>query len=280
MEVIGFVGASGTGKSYRCHFVAKQNQIQYIIDDGLLVDSKRVLAGQSAKREATKLASVRRALFVDDSHAEKVREAIRALCPEKILILGTSERMIRHVASRLDLPPVVRMITIEDIASPEEIEKALSVRREQGKHVIPVPTFAIKKDFSGYFIDTLKIILNYGKTPEDTYRSEKTVVRPTFSYMGEFHIADGVLMSLAAHEAEKIDRVSKHLKTYVKSYPEGVILTLEISVFYGRNISDIAKEVQEAVKKSIENYTAINVLEINISVKGIEVENGYLHQAQ
>ncbi|MBQ3225786.1 MAG: Asp23/Gls24 family envelope stress response protein [Clostridia bacterium] len=66
----------------------------------------------------------------------------------------------------------------------------------------------------------------------------------------------------------------------MKSYPEGVILTLEISVFFGRNISDIAKDVQEAVKESIENYTAINVLEINVSVKGIEVEDGYLHQAK
>ncbi len=274
MECIGFVGASGTGKSYRSHYVAKQNQISYIIDDGLLVDSKRVLAGLSAKKEKTKIASVRRALFTDDEHAEKVKEAIRALCPDKILILGTSERMIEHVAERLELPPVKQMIRIEDIATPEEIEKALKVRKEQGKHVIPVPTFEIKKDFSGYFIDTLKIILNYGKTSTDTYRSEKSVVRPTFSYMGEFHISDHVLATLAKREALQVENVAQLLKTTVKTYPDGVILSLDILVYFGRSLTEIAREVQEAVKESIENYTAINVLKINVLVKGVEVHRG------
>ena len=38
MRVYAFVGPSGTGKSYRAQMVAGENNISYIIDDGLLVN--------------------------------------------------------------------------------------------------------------------------------------------------------------------------------------------------------------------------------------------------
>lgn len=273
MEVIGFVGASGTGKSYRSLYVAKQNHIRYIIDDGLLLNSKRVLAGQSAKREKTKVASIRRALFMDKEHAENVKEAIAAHTPEKILILGTSEKMIRQIAETLGLPAVSRMIRIEDIASEEEIAQARRIRREQGKHVIPVPTFEVKKDFSGYFIDTLKIFLNYGKTKQDSFLAEKTVVRPTFSYMGDYHISDHVLTALAKTEALKTAHVSQYYKTSVQSCPAGVMLTVEIGADLGRNLAETGREVQQAVCESIEYYTSINVLKLDVIIRSAEVCN-------
>ena len=62
MQTFGFVGASGTGKSYRSLYVAQKHNIKYIIDDGLLIDAKRVIAGRSAKREQTKVASIK--LFI------------------------------------------------------------------------------------------------------------------------------------------------------------------------------------------------------------------------
>ena len=49
MKVYAFVGPSGTGKSYRAQLVASENNIHYIIDDGLLIDENEVLAGTSAK---------------------------------------------------------------------------------------------------------------------------------------------------------------------------------------------------------------------------------------
>ena len=274
MEVIGFVGASGTGKSYRALYVAKQNHIHYIIDDGLLLNSKRVLAGQSAKREKTKIASVRRALFMDNEHARRVKEAVDAYAPERILILGTSERMIRQIAKTLSLPEVSRMIHIEEIASAEEIAYAKRIRREQGKHVIPVPTFEVKKDFSGYFIDTLKIFLNYGKAKQEPFHAEKTVVRPTYSYMGEFHISNHVLMALAKEESLKVKHVMQYYKTILHMHAMGAVLTVEIGADLGRNLEETGKEVQKAVKESIEYYTSINVLELNIVIRSVEVYHG------
>ena len=39
IRVMAFVGPSGTGKSYRAQMVAGENNINYIIDDGLLINS-------------------------------------------------------------------------------------------------------------------------------------------------------------------------------------------------------------------------------------------------
>ncbi len=273
MQTIGFVGPSGTGKSYRSLYVAKQNKIHYIIDDGLLINSKRILAGSSAKREKTKVASIRRALFTDAKHASEVKAAIAKYAPDKILILGTSERMIKRIAEALDLPPVSQMIRIEEIATPEEMEYAQKIRKEQGKHVIPVPTFEVKKDFSGYFIDTLKIILNYGKGQQDAFHTEKTVVRPTYSYLGEYHISNHVITALAKTETLRIPHVVNYLKTSVYSHPAGVSLTVEITADLKQNLELTGKEVQKAVKDSIEYYTSINVLRIDVIVKAVEVKN-------
>ena len=37
IKVYAFVGPSGTGKSYRAQMVASENDINFIIDDGLLI---------------------------------------------------------------------------------------------------------------------------------------------------------------------------------------------------------------------------------------------------
>ena len=39
----------------------------------------------------------------------------------------------------------------------QEMAMARNIRVTEGKHVIPVPTFELKKDFSGYILDPLQI---------------------------------------------------------------------------------------------------------------------------
>lgn len=274
MQTFGFVGASGTGKSYRSLYVAQKHNIKHIIDDGLLIDAKRVIAGRSAKREQTKVASIRRALFTDQTHCDDVKRAIKEEAPDKLLILGTSEKMINHIAEVLEVGPVSEMIHIEDIASEEEMMLAQKIRREQGKHVIPVPTFEIQKDFSGYFIDSLKIFLKHGKNQRETFKTEKTVVRPTFSYMGQYHISNHVIISLAKYESEKIDHVINHIKTTVQPHADGVVLDVELNVDLKQHMEITAKNVQKAVKESIEGYTSLNVIKVNVIIKTVEVNDG------
>ena len=152
MRVVGFTGSSGTGKSHRASWVARERGIEYIIDDGLLIKENQVLAGYSAKREKTRVGSIKRALFTDDEHVVEVTRAIKQYNPEAILILGTSDGMVDKIAQRLGLPEVSERVYIEEVADEFEIQQAIATRREQGKHVIPVPTFEIKRIFQAIFL--------------------------------------------------------------------------------------------------------------------------------
>lgn len=268
MKVIAFVGPSGSGKSYRAAWVAQKAGIEYFIDDGLLIRGNELVAGYSAKKESTKIGSIRRALFRDARHAEEVRRAISRWKPESIMILGTSDKMVDEIANVLQLPPISHTIRIEDIATPEEIERAKHIRKTEGKHVIPVPTFAIKKDFSGYFLDTLQIF-NFGRKSNEVFKTTKAVVRPTFSYLGEYHIADRVLLAICYHEAAKVPHVARVSHASLKSSPQGVYLSLELYMYYGGNAKVAAKLAQQAVRNAVENFTSLNVLAVNVTMKGI-----------
>ena len=66
IKTYAFVGPSGTGKSYRAQMVAAERNIKYIIDDGLLINDTKVVAGESAKKAPTKIETIRKALFTDE----------------------------------------------------------------------------------------------------------------------------------------------------------------------------------------------------------------------
>ena len=267
MKIVGFVGISGSGKSYRALEVAADEGLRYIIDDGLLISDHRIVAGKSAKKESTKLASVRSALFLNKERADEMKEAIEKNNPKGILILGTSHGMVDKIASMLSLPVPEKYIEITDIATNIEIEKAMETRRNQGKHVIPVPTFEIKKDFSGYWMDALKKFRKNKKSGSDL--SEKSVVRPTFSYLGEFVISNSVLIGICTYEAEITEDVSKVEFCTVLSEDEGVVIRLEIVAKYGKYLPDVAKKVMKNVKKAFESTTAINITHITVTIKGL-----------
>lgn len=264
MKIIGFVGISGSGKSFRALEIAAEHGMKYIIDDGLLISESRVIAGRSAKKEATKLASVRCALFFDKDLAKEVQRAIEEENPPGILVLGTSKEMIEKITKTLNLPAAEKYIEISDIATDEEIEKARNVRREQGKHVIPVPTFEIKKDFSGYWMDALKKITKGSKSEAPT---EKSVVRPTFSYMGSFEISNAVLVQICTHEAKLAENVSKVMSCSVYQEEDGVSIKIGIAAVYGVPLQQLGRNVIKRIHKAIEGNTAINVSNVAVKIK-------------
>ena len=87
IAVIAFVGPSGTGKSTRAIKVARDNNIYYIIDDGLLINGSRIVAGTSAKKAPTKMESVRQAIFVDPTRSAVMRRALIESMPRALMIL-------------------------------------------------------------------------------------------------------------------------------------------------------------------------------------------------
>ena len=105
MRVLAFVGPSGTGKSYRAQMVASENDINYIIDDGLLIKNNAVVAGTSAKKAPTKIETVKHALFIDEKEKEEMKKAFKKYKPEGIIILGTSDGMVKKIEQTNDQTP-------------------------------------------------------------------------------------------------------------------------------------------------------------------------------
>lgn len=270
IKVYAFVGPSGTGKSYRAQMVANEKNINFIIDDGLLIKDNQVIAGESAKKAPTKVATVRHALFYLDEEKEVIIKAIKKYKPESILILGTSDGMVEKIANNLGLPEISETVYIQDVATEEEMKTARRIRVTEGKHVIPVPTFEIKKDFSGYLLDPLQIFKSKGKG-EKPYISEKSIIRPTFSYLGNFTISDTVFREILEYLATITPAIHKVLKTRVDNLGDGVEIYMEVSIVYGFNVVDGLNEFKKKSRKEIEKLTAMNVIKLEVVAKNIYV---------
>ena len=270
IKVYAFVGPSGTGKSYRAQMVAGEYNIHYIIDDGLFIKDNELIAGNSAKKAPTKIETVKHALFLTDEEKQDIKKAIKKYKPESILILGTSDSMVEKIAENLDLPKIEKIIYINEIATKEEMETARRIRVTEGKHVIPVPTFEIKKDFSGYILDPLQIFKLKGRG-KDPYISEKSIIRPTFSYLGNFTISDTVFRQIAEHLANKTPFIDRIIKTRVENLTEGPYIYMEVIVSYGSNIIKGLAEFKNKTKKEIEKLTTMNVQKIDIVAKDIKI---------
>lgn len=272
IKTYAFVGPSGTGKSYRAQMVASERNINYIIDDGLLIKENEVIAGISAKKAATKIETVKKALFNNPQEADEIKKAFRKYRPESILILGTSDNMIKKIRENLGLPELTETIYISDVATEEEMQEAKRIRQTQGKHVIPVPTFEIKKDFSGFILDPLQIFKSKGKDNKP-YISEKSIIRPTFSYLGKFVISDTVFRQIIEYLVIKTEGLYKATRVRIDKIGEneGVSVYIEVVVEYGFNIVETLKDFKKKCKREIENLTAMNVENVDITAKGIHV---------
>lgn len=267
-RVYAFVGPSGTGKSYRAQMVASANDIHHIIDDGILINENEVLAGTSAKKAPTKIETVKHALFIEKKEQDEMKKALKKYKPDSILILGTSDKMVEKIQENLGLPKIEKTIYINEVATEDEMEKARNMRVTQGKHVIPVPTFEIKKDFSGYILDPLQIFKSKGGTP---YISEKSIIRPTFSYLGNFTISDSVFRQIAERVAKKMPEIYDVSRIRTQNYGDGISIYLEAIINYGNNIIEVLQNYKARVKKEIEKQTAMNIIKIDLVAKGIHM---------
>ena len=266
IKVYAFVGPSGTGKSYRAQMVAGEYDIKYIIDDGILVRNNDIVAGTSAKKAPTKIETIKRALFQNEEQRKEMIKAFNKLKPKSVLILGTSDKMVKEIAQNLELPQIEKTIYITDVATEEEISNAKRVRTTEGKHVIPVPTFEIKKDFSGFLLDPLQIFKSKG-SGEKPYISEKSIIRPTFSYMGNYTISDTVFRQIIEYIASKTDSITDIIRVRVNKTENGPLIYVEAEVKYGFNLMTELKKFKEKCIREIERQTTMNVVEMKVIAK-------------
>ncbi len=272
MEVIAFFGPPGTGKSDRALVVAYENKASCIIDDGILIYHSRIVAGKSAKREESRLKAVRRAIFWDAEQREEVRQALEKINPKRVLILGTSDRMVETICKALGLPKPSKYIRIQDVARPDEMLKAKEARNKEGKHVIPVPTMELKSYFKGYLIDPLRFFRNRKKEMPKRFseNEERSVVRPVFSYYGKLSFSDRVIESLVYYAVRDMKKIRI---THVRSEKStgqmnGLILFIDVSVKPGtpQEIKKIIHTMRDRIQREIEHTTGMSLDTIKVNV--------------
>lgn len=271
MEVYALVGSTGTGKSHRAMIVAYEHDINTVIDDGLLIKDGCKLAGKSAKREATALQAVKRAIFLDPLHAAEVKKKLQEENPQRVLVLGTSIRMVHRITEALSLPRPVKIINIEDVATEKEIKLAQNLREVHGMHVIPVPTVEVKKDFPGYLVDPLKYFF---RKKNETRRKigEKSIIRPKFSLIGKLVITEHAVAQIVNYVTLKTPGVAQVSKIQVQMVEEGVKIRLEIVARYGGFLPTIGRNVKQNVEKNLEGLTGLVVYSVDVILKSIETE--------
>lgn len=262
MRIYALIGSSGTGKSYRALELAYEKDIDYIIDDGLLIHKNKILAGISAKQAKTTMEAVKRAIFNDELHRQSVKLKIKSEKVENLLILGTSKKMIDKIVKRLEIGTDYKTIDIRDISSYREIEIAKESRKS-GNHIIPVPSVEIKQIATGLSINSIKKL--FRKKDKDCKLIEKTIIRPTFSYMGKFYISPNVIHQIIRYELRQINEIEKVNKVEVFNANNNIKIFLNVNIKSPTILKKI-EEIQKKLKNNIEKVTMMNVYKIDIYI--------------
>jgi uncharacterized alkaline shock family protein YloU/adenylate kinase family enzyme len=293
LKVYALVGKSGTGKSFRAKLVAKKYDIDVILDDGLVINNDKIIAGRTAKREKYYLQAVKVALYDDPAHRQEVINALEEGKFKRILILGTSEKMVRKIAEHLNLPEVSKIINIEEVSTQAEIEAALK-NRQAGRHIIPVPSIEVKRDYSHIFYDTIKIffdkrkgkgLFGFDRKKKRNDMVEKTIVRPQFKDgdKGQLSISEAALSQMIMHCVEEFDSSVKALKVRVRLERDmSYVIRLSISAPYKSPMAMKIHELQSYIINNIEAYTGIILKEVHISIDKLtyDVKGGRKNDAK
>lgn len=267
------VGKTGSGKSFRAGLIMEKYGIDMMIDDGLLIRDQRILAGRSAKREKSYLAAVKTALFNDRQHRKEVQDALEAQKFKKILILGTSERMAVKIAQTLGLPSVKKIIKIEEVATAEEINTAIHFRNTQGRHVIPVPSIEVKRNYPRIVADNLRLLFK-GRLLGRQNVLEKTVVRPEFSRKGSVNISKAALSQMIMHCVDEYTNGISIRRLIIAKDREGYHIDLFLDVPYGVQLAVTLRELQNYIITHVERFTGIIIDELNITIDSVRGARG------
>ncbi len=266
IQVYAFVGSAGTGKSHRATHVAKQNGIDVIIDDGLVISRGRILAGRSAKSEINRLRAIKRAIFEYPEHREEVISYLTKNPPPKIMILATSEGMIEKIISRLGLNAPVKVINISDVSTPDEIEAALRERREKKQHVVPVAKAQIEKNFAGKLVSQIRGFFR-GRGRDE---GRNTIVKPLFSFNGKVTIETSAILEMCRKLLELGDHVRKVREIDLDTFDDKIQLSIELDLnLSGRSALSIAKTLQRKMRMGLSYLTGMEIRQVNIRVNEI-----------
>jgi adenylate kinase family enzyme len=267
IKVYALVGRTGTGKSFRSKLLADKYNIDLIIDDGLIIRDKIIIAGKSAKREKNRFTAIKRAIFEDFNYAKEMKKVLVEEKFGSILLIGTSEKMVGRIAERLDLPYPDEIIYIEDLATKEEIANAQESRRNEGKHVIPVPVIEVRKDPGHRILDSIRFFLK--SHPILIWKKkvvEKTIVQPPFSRRGQLSISQSALTQMVMHCVLEYNPEIAINKIILDPIMESFRLDVKLSVPFGLSIPKILTELQDYIINNVEKYSGIRIDSLHLTV--------------
>lgn len=266
MKVCSLTGPSGTGKSTSALVFAHKMGLEAIIDDGLLIVNGVKVAGISAKFEKNTITAVRRAIFSDDKHCEDVKKALNTYKVQSILLIGTSDKMIKRIAQRLELGSIHTFYYVEDIRTQKEIQKARFVRGTQGKHVMPIPYRQVEQNFFKRLVQRGKDIFS----SKSEKIGETTIVSPDF-HQEYIDIKKQVYVQLLTHccSQEAIINKVEHVQFLMDELVQANIsvqLKMPIDYLLPEHVSNM----QEAVQHSFYQHFGFELDAINIHIKSVE----------
>ncbi|MCK7482882.1 MAG: hypothetical protein M0C28_41530 [Candidatus Moduliflexus flocculans] len=154
VRVFALVGESGTGKSFRAKLVAQKYGIDMHHRRRPPHPGRRHRRRQARPRRSSSTWPPSRppssTTRPTATRWPRPSSARRFQQDPRHRHLG--EAWPRRSAERLQLPHPSKIIKIEDIASREEIEKAIRSRKVEGKHVIPVPAIEVQAKLSPHLL--------------------------------------------------------------------------------------------------------------------------------
>lgn len=262
MEVFSLSGPSGTGKSTIALSFAHENKIPAIIDDGLLILNGHKIAGKSAKFEKNSLTAVRRAAFFDEDHAREVRLALSHYYIDRILIIGTSDKMVQLIAANLGLGKIDHYFYVEDLRSSSEIKIAQYIRKTEGKHVIPIPYKQVEQNF-------FKKLIQRGVEIFSTKKErigETTIVHPDF-HRGNIKIYKHAFKDIIEITCFKYPDIKecKNISIDLQG-PPSVQIALELSYPLSSNLTKTVKSVQKDIHDQFMRQLDIEFFSIDLTI--------------
>lgn len=266
MIVYSLSGPSGTGKSTSALQFAHEHNIEAIIDDGLLIISGEKKAGTSAKFEKNTVTAIRRAIFQDEDHKEEVLEALKTNQVQSLLIIGTSDKMTKKIAERLQIGSISHFYHVEDVRSKREIQMAQFVRGTQGKHVMPIPYKQVEQNFFMRLIHKGFDIFSKNKVK----LGETTIVRPDF-HRQVIDISRNVYIDLIKHTVRGYREVAKvdSVQFGMKQYSPKILVSIYLQAPVNYQVIDMVTEIQKSISNQFITHFEFQPGHIQILVKGI-----------
>ncbi len=269
-QVFALIGKSGTGKSYNANNVIEKNGLEAIIDDGLLIKNNTIIAGKSAKNENGKISSIKTAIFKEAVHANEVRNKIREEKIKRLLIIGTSYKMVEMIVVRLGLPKIKKVFKIEDVASKSDIETAIRIRNQRGKHLIPASSLEIREKYPIIFLEPVrlfysKIIHNLlGNTHVDA-----SIVRPKYDNIGKSYISYNALNQIIEYCINEYNSSILIRKIKIKKRSRSYDFEILLRYPYSNSIVESVNELMKIIRENIEQSTGLIVGKVNIVISQI-----------